>query len=46
MRSRAKRFIDEPACSKPDQNIAAPRKSSAHRPIRFFSVASLADEQR
>ena len=29
VKSRANRFIDEPACSKPDQNIAAPRNSSA-----------------
>ena len=32
----ANRFIDEPACSKPDQKHAAARKHTAMTPIRFL----------
>ena len=35
----ANRFIDEPACSKPDQKQAAARKQTAITPTRFFSTA-------
>ncbi len=37
VRSRAKRFSDEPACSKPDQKTAMSRKSQKITAIRLFS---------
>src|SRR5687767_1303078 len=38
VRRSAKRFIDEPACSNPDQKQAAARKHTAITQIRFFSI--------
>src|SRR5687768_12596635 len=38
VRRSANKFIDEPACSKPDQKHAAARKQTAITPTRFFSV--------
>jgi hypothetical protein len=34
----ANRFIDDPACSNPDQKHAAARKHTAITPMRFFSA--------
>ena len=38
VRRSANRFIDDPACSKPDQKHAAARKQTAITPTRFFST--------
>ena len=40
VKSRANRFIDEPACSNPDQNMAAPKKRTAHTPTLIRSTLS------